>query len=176
MKKIVLVRHAKSSWKFPELKDLDRPLKKRGLDDAPLMGKVLQEHEVKPDLIISSPAERALITAKIIANQIGYDEANIISNPHLYLESRSNLLKEIQALDDMHNTVFFIGHNPGVTNLANYLSSGKSIDNIPTCGAVAIQFEVESWKDIEKGEGKLLFFDIPKKVRKKIEKTEKQVL
>jgi|SRR6185436_9108429 len=175
MKTIVLIRHAKSSWKFPELKDVDRPLKKRGLEDASLMGKVLKDHGVKPDLIITSPAVRALTTAKIIAQKTGFDENQVISEPKLYLESKSKLLKEINAFNDMYNTIFVIGHNPGLTDLVNMLS-GTEIENVPTSGAVAIQFECNSWQEVEKRKGKKLFFEVPKKYRNKVEKTEEQVL
>jgi phosphohistidine phosphatase len=175
MKKIVLVRHAKSSWKFPELKDFDRPLKKRGLNEAPLMGKVLKDIHITPDLIITSPAVRAMTTAKMIAQEIGFNENLIIAEPRLYLESKSKLLKEINTIDEKYNTVFLVGHNPGLTDLANSLL-GDSIDNIPTSGAVGIQFECNTWMEVEKGKGKKLFFEVPKKHREKVEKTEKQVL
>src|SRR6185503_19133772 len=103
MKSLILVRHAKSSWKHPELKDIERPLKKRGLRDAPVIGKVLKELHVKPDVIISSPAERALATAKILAGELGLGKSDIKEEPNLYLNSGSKLLHEINALDDQFN-------------------------------------------------------------------------
>ncbi|SRR5258705_1605258 len=175
MKTIVLIRHAKSSWKFPELKDIDRPLKKRGLNEAPLMGKVLKDLHLTPDLIVTSPAVRAMTTAKMIAHEFGFIENQIIPEHKLYMESKSKLLKEINKIDDKYNTVFLVGHNPGLTDLANYLS-GESIDNIPTSGAFGIQFECNTWAEVEKGKGKKTFFEFPKKHRKKVEKSEKQVL
>jgi phosphohistidine phosphatase len=173
MKKIILVRHGKSSKKFTELKDLERPLKKRGLNDAPFMGKVLHEHHLVPDAVFTSPALRAITTAQMIAKELGVSDTNIITNPNLYLESKSKLLKEINALDNTLNTVIFVGHNPGLTNLANYLTR-KSIDNIPTSAAAAIQFECNSWAEVGRQKGKLLFLDVPKKLRKKIKKAQKQ--
>src|SRR5436190_18997490 len=98
MKIIILIRHAKSSWKFPELKDMDRPLNKRGLNDAPLMGKILKVLNLMPDLIISSPAVRASSTAKMIAQEVGFSENQIVTEEDLYLESKSKLLKEINKL------------------------------------------------------------------------------
>jgi phosphohistidine phosphatase len=175
MKTLVLIRHAKSSWKFPELKDFDRPLKKRGLNDAPLMGKVLKELQIMPDLIISSPAVRAITTAKMIASELGYNETLINTDPKIYLESKSRLMKTINKIDDRYNTVYLVSHNPGLTDLANGLT-GESIDNIPTSGVMVIQFECDSWSEVEKGKGKKIFFEIPKVHRKKVEKTEKQVL
>ncbi len=175
MKTLVLIRHAKSSWKNDKLKDMERPLKKRGLNDAPLMGKVLKNLQVIPDVIISSPATRAMETAKLIAKEYNMDPAQIVSAADLYLESKGKLLREINIIDPQHNTVFLIGHNPGLTDLANFLS-GESIDNIPTSGAIALQFDCNTWAEVEKGKGKKLFFEVPKKHRKKIEKNEKQVL
>ena len=139
------------------------------------MGKVLKDLQVTPDLIISSPAVRAMTTAKMIAQEFGFDENQIITDPKLYLESKSKLLKEINKIDDKYNTVFLVGHNPGLTDLAN-MPSGESIDNIPTSGAFGIQFECNTWQEVEKGKGKKIFFEVPKKHRKKVEKSEKQVL
>ncbi len=175
MKTLVLIRHAKSSWKFPELKDMDRPLKKRGLKDAPLIGKVLKDLHVAPDLILSSPAVRAITTAKIMAKETGFDETKIVTESKIYLESKSKLLKVINQINDQHNTVFLIGHNPGLTDFANMLLS-ESVDDLPTSGVIGIQFESDNWSEAEKGKGKKTFYEIPKVHRKKVEKTEKQVL
>lgn len=175
MKTIVLIRHGKSSWKNDKLKDMERPLKKRGLNDAPLMGKVLKDLQVTPEVIITSPAVRAMETAKLIAKEYDIDTSQIISVPELYLESKGKLLREINKIDHQYNTVFLIGHNPGLTDLANFLS-GETIDNIPTSGAIALQFDCNTWAEVEKGKGKKLFFEVPKKHRKKVEKDEKQVL
>ena len=83
-------------------------------------------------------------------------------------------MKEINKIDNHHAAVFLVGHNPVLTDLANFLS-GESIDNIPTCGAFGIQFECDTWQEIEKKMGKKLFFEFPKKHKKKVEKTEEQV-
>ena len=175
MKTLVLIRHAKSSWKFPELKDFDRPLNERGLNDAPLMGNVLKHLEMIPDRIISSPAVRAIATAEIIAQALGCSEEQIIHEPKLYLVSKSKIKKVINKADDTFKTLFIVSHNPGLTELANDLA-GTDIDNIPTSGAFGIQFETGSWAEIEKGKGKNIFFEYPKKHKKQIEKSESQVL
>src|SRR5437762_2609960 len=113
MKLIVLIRHAKSSWKHPELTDMDRPLKKRGLRDAPLIGKILKEvHQFKPDVILCSPAARAYETATLIAGELGVHEEMIVKDSGLYLETASSLLKAIQSIDDRHQTVALVSHNP----------------------------------------------------------------
>jgi len=175
MKTIILIRHAKSSWKFPDLKDIERPLKKRGTTDAVLMANVLKEMQVQPDKIISSPAVRALETAKAFAGETGFNDADIIIDQRLYLESKTKLLNLLNELDDAFQTIALVSHNPGITDFANALAN-DNIENIPTSGMVAIQFDCNSWSEIEKGKGKRLFFEIPKKYRKKIEKAETKIL
>ena len=92
MKTLYLVRHAKSSWKYPNLDDFERPLNKRGRKNAPFMGKVLKELKVSPDLIISSPANRAAMTARIIAGKINYPLENILYSETIYEFGESALI------------------------------------------------------------------------------------
>jgi phosphohistidine phosphatase len=162
MKQLYLVRHAKSSWKNPELADMERPLNKRGKRDAPFMGKRLSRHNVQPDLIISSPAKRALSTAKSIAQEIGYPRKRIVANESVYMASVQTLLKTIQDIDESHSRAILLGHNPGLTELAVRLSQHQ-VDNIPTCGIFCIDFNVDSWKEVSEGTGTFAFFDYPKK-------------
>src|ERR1041384_1277380 len=122
MKTIVLIRHAKSSWKYPELKDIERPLKKRGFNDAAIMAKVLKDKHIIPGLIISSPAVRAVETAKIFAHGFGYSVNLIEREPKLYLETKSRLLKTVKKMDDRYTSVFLVSHNPGISDLANTLT------------------------------------------------------
>src|SRR5687767_5892702 len=100
MKTLYLIRHAKSSWEEEGLSDKQRPLKKRGLNDAELMGKVLRKHGIKPKQIISSPAKRAFDTAEIIAKQLEFDKKKIETNKQLYFEGIGNILKVMQSLDN----------------------------------------------------------------------------
>jgi phosphohistidine phosphatase len=169
MKTIILIRHAKSSWKFEELKDIERPLKKRGIADASLMASIFHEMQLRPGKIISSPAVRALATAKAFASEEKIPENEIVVNQQLYLESKTKMLNIVNALDDGIQTVVLVGHNPALTDFANALTNGD-IENIPTSGMVGIGFECESWKEVERGKGKQLFFEVPKPHRKKIEK------
>ena len=163
MKRLYLIRHAKSSWNEPDLADIDRPLNKRGKRDAPFMGKRLKEgHRVNPDIIISSPAKRALRTAKIIAKEINYPKEKIEIKDSLYGSGVEAMLNVIQYLDDSLNEVMLFGHNPDLTSLANYLSNHE-VDNIPTCGIFCVDFDVKSWRDVEGGKGIFKFFDYPKK-------------
>ena len=172
MKTVVLIRHAKSDKKSKKVRDVERPLSKRGLKDAPLMGKVLKK-SITPELIITSPAVRALRTAQSIAEAYNMNGESIQTNPELYLESKTTLLKVIKQTDNTYNTIFLIGHNPGLTDLINYLSL-ETIENLPTSGAFAITFETDSWDSIDTGSGKLLFYEYPKKHRSKEEKVKEK--
>ncbi len=164
MKRLFLVRHAKSSWKDPELEDFDRPLNKRGKRDAPVMGQKLQQRKTQIDLIISSPAKRAKNTAEFIAGKISYYPREILWLESVYTASSQTLFNLVHKIEDTFQNVMLVGHNPGLTSLAERLT-GREIDNIPTCGIVAVDFEVDSWKHIKDMPGKLVFFDYPKKTR-----------
>lgn len=162
MKRLYLVRHAKSSWNHPDLDDIDRPLNKRGKRDAPFMGQRLKKHGICPDLIISSPAKRALKTAKIIAEEIGYPKKRISVHKSLYLQGTKAILKVIQHIDDAHESAMLFGHNPDFTELAEQLSDYQ-VDNIPTCGIFCIDFNVDSWQGVDEAKAVFAFFDYPKK-------------
>jgi len=164
MKTLCLIRHAKSSWKFPNLSDFDRPLKKRGISDAPLMGTVLKQKGVKPDLMLSSPANRAISTAKLIAKELGYPQMDIEQNKGIYHAYTTDLLKIVQNIEDKYSTVCIFGHNPGFTDLANFLT-GATIFNVPTSGVCCVHFPISTWKDIAQNKGELAFFEYPKLYR-----------
>lgn len=162
MKIVYLVRHAKSSWKNADvLTDLDRPLNKRGKHDAPLMGRVLKDKEIFPDLLISSPALRAYTTALKIAELIEYPQTKILLDQRIYEAATSELLEVIQVVDNDHQSVMLFGHNPSYTFFANYYAK-PALENVPTCGVVALEFPVEDWAMCTKENGKFLFFDYPK--------------
>ena len=160
MKTLYLARHAKSSWKHPELSDIERPLNKRGKRDAPFVGNLLKEKGVIPDKLISSPAARAKKTAVFIAEIISYPKNKILIDENIYEASSTELINIIQGFDDKYNSVMMFGHNPGFTMVNNYLTD-SFIDNIPTCGVVGIRFN-SSWKKIEGTSGKAFFFIYPK--------------
>jgi phosphohistidine phosphatase len=162
MKSLYLVRHAKSSWDNPGLGDLERPLNKRGKEDAPKLGKLLLKNGDIPDMLLSSPAKRAFSTAKRIAGELDHSVKNIIKDETLYMADTEDFLNVIQSVPDSVTKLMLFGHNYGITYFANYISD-SDIDNIPTCGAVRIDFEFESWKDICDKKGKLVFFEYPKK-------------
>lgn len=157
-----LVRHAKSSWKHTGLDDSERPLNKRGKRDAPMMGRMLMERGEIPELIISSPAKRALSTAKIFAEELGYPEKKITLSSELYFANINNYIKLIEETDDSYNKVMLFSHNPGLTYFANFIS-GSNIENIPTAGIVRIDMPIKSWKEINYIKGEMVFFISPKK-------------
>ena len=162
MKTLCLIRHAKSSWKFPKLKDFDRPLNKRGRRDAPFMGALLRRKNILPDQIVSSPATRAISTARMIAEELNYPNHKIIEKRNLYEATSDDLLKVVQSVEENVNSLFLVGHNFDITYFAVKLSD-KVIENIPTCGIFSISFDIASWCDIDYGKGIFRFFEYPKK-------------
>ncbi|QHT66563.1 histidine phosphatase family protein [Rhodocytophaga rosea] len=162
MKTLYLVRHAKSSWDDTALDDFDRPLNDRGKKDAPLMGYILHQQHILPDLLLSSPAKRAHSTAKKIAKAVGYAKKDIQTNKNIYHAGPGQLLEIIQSLHSVEHSVMLVGHNPGLTDLSNLLCR-KHIDNIPTCGVVCIEFDIEKWNQVMPESGRFIFFDYPKK-------------
>lgn len=163
MKTLYLIRHAKSSWDDPALKDFNRPLNTRGKRDAPKMGKRLKKLKILPDLIVSSPAKRAAKTAIHIAKEIDYPVERISFIEGLYHASSMDLLRIVQNTPSYIKSLILFGHNPGLTDFANGLCENK-VDNIVTTGVYALQFEVEDWKQVKlHKKGKLLFYDYPKK-------------
>jgi phosphohistidine phosphatase len=143
MKTLFLVRHAKSSRDEPALPDKDRPLNDRGKRDAPKMGERLAKREVTPDLILSSPARRALKTAQIIAEKLDYKLADIVVDERLYGTGADHLVDVIRKLGAKPKSVMLFGHNPELTELAHRLSS--KIAHLPTCAVAEFTFDAKSW-------------------------------
>ncbi len=162
MKTLYLVRHAKSSWKYPNLDDFERPLNKRGRKNVPFMGKVLKKLKVAPDLVISSPANRAAMTTRMIVAAINYPLENIRYSEAIYEFSEKALIHVVKQIDDAVNKAMVVGHNPALNGLANYIGD-QPIGNIPTCGAICVELDISSWANINANCGKLKFFEFPKK-------------
>ena len=161
MKTLFLVRHAKSSRDDPSLPDRGRPLDDRGKQDAPMMGKRLARRDVKPDLLVSSPALRALTTAQLIAGELGYQRKNIVVDDRLYASSPDDLLAVIRALDKKLDRVMLFGHNPEFTDLAHRLSS--EIIDMPTCAVAEFSFDTKAWSDVGDVMPGKAALDFPKK-------------
>jgi len=162
MKKLYLVRHAKSTRQYTELPDFERPLNNRGRADAPIMGEVLRGMKIIPDLIISSPATRAIATARLMAEHLDYPLNKIVVNEDIYEAWLEDLVNVLKGVNSSHISVMLIGHNPGLQLLAEYVTDFP-FDNIPTCGVLGIELMLDNWKDIRKSSGKTLFFEKPKK-------------
>jgi phosphohistidine phosphatase len=160
-KELLLVRHAKSSWDDPYLDDHDRPLNERGLRNAPEMGKRLQGSGIRPDTWISSTALRAITTAEILAEQVGFPKDQIQPTKDLYHASATDLQEFIAGLDDAIGSAILFGHNPGMTSLVANLY-GLTIDNIPTCGVAHLQFNENTWLAVSSAPPARAYFDFPK--------------
>lgn len=161
-KHLFLLRHAKSSWDQPELADIDRPLNDRGRRNVPTMGERMAARGLIPDMILASPAERALHTAMMIAPFLNFPSNRVETDEHLYLADTDVLLSVTQMCDDNVNVLMLVGHNPGMTQFANLLSD-VVIDNVPTCGLVHTKFDIEHWHELTPGTGDFVLFDYPKK-------------
>jgi phosphohistidine phosphatase len=163
MRRLTLVRHAKSDWSLPGQQDWDRALNRRGQRDAPEMARRLRGRRLKPDRILTSPAVRAVTTATILARELKVDARRIAQDERLYLASAPVMLAVVRELggDAAHLMVF--GHNPGITEFANRLSAGDQIDNLPTCGVFTATFDVGNWDTLEWGCGEDAEFDYPKR-------------
>ena len=164
MKRLTLIRHAKSSWKYPGLADFERPLNKRGERDAPRMGRWLASRNSRPEALVSSPAERAAATARVIASELGLDPREICFDERIYLAGVWALFDVVHDFDDQIGEVFLFGHNPGMTDFCNDLTAA-GIENLPTCGVTRISLAVECWAEIGVDSGQLIEFCYPKKLK-----------
>ena len=163
MKTIVLVRHAKSSWKDLRLDDFDRPLNKRGKKNAPFMGNKLKERQIMPDLVLSSPAKRARKTATAIAKAIGYPKKKIVFDDNMYHASARHLFEMVRDLDDKYETIMLFGHNPDFNDLADMLLKKNPVHNIVTTGVYCIKLNVDQWQKVLEEKGEPVFYDYPKR-------------
>jgi phosphohistidine phosphatase len=145
MKTLLILRHAKSSWKEAELADHDRPLSKRGKRDAPRMGKLVRQEELAPDLILSSSAKRAHKTAQAVAEESGYaGEVQIV--PELYAAGPEAYLEALHTLDDENSRVMVVGHNPGLEELVETLT-GETV-TLPTAALAQVALPIQRWQEL----------------------------
>lgn len=162
MKTLYLLRHAKSSWDNPDLKDFERPLAARGLNDIPLIAERFLHRKGSVGSITCSPAMRTKATAKLFAEQIDFPVDDIGSNPELYFAGESMFLKAASLVDENCESAMLVGHNPAITEFVNIMAN-TDIDNIPTCGLVELSLPIEDWSGIQFGSATLVEFDYPKK-------------
>jgi phosphohistidine phosphatase len=161
MLRLTLVRHAKTEAGYSGQEDWDRALEPRGQRDAPEMGRRLKGRGVKPDKVLSSPAVRALSTTTIMTRELGVPASKVTQDERLYLASTKELLKVIRENGNAAKHLMIVGHNPGLTEFADALSSERSIDNMPTCAAYTLDFDIKNWSELELGTGLNAEFDYP---------------
>jgi phosphohistidine phosphatase len=162
MKQLLLIRHGKSDWDHPGLTDHDRPLNDRGLRDAPRIASALIGRGVRPDLIVSSTAVRALTTAQLLAGKMGYPPENIREAPALYLAPPGVILRAIQQLDEAAGTVMIFGHNPGMHEAVAAFAAGEEMADFPTLAVARIEISAEHWGSVEWDSARLLELIIPR--------------
>ncbi len=161
MKVVYLIRHAKSSWSNPGLEDIERPLNKRGVRDSAFMPNILKGKGAKPDLIVSSPANRAFTTACKFAEAFEIDKENILVRKDIYEAYPQAVLEVITTLNHQAEEVLIFGHNPTFTSLANMFAD-EYIVNVPTCGIVKIEADINDWSSFDADTAKLTAFHFPK--------------
>jgi phosphohistidine phosphatase len=160
MKTLILIRHAKSSWNDPTLPDRSRPLATRGERDVATMGKRLSRRHVRPDVIVSSPAVRALATAKAIAKALHYKPRDIVVEDRLYAATVDSLIEVLEAIDSTWKCAMLVGHNPELSELVAHFSG--EITGMPTCAVAEFKFKAKSWKGIGRTRPVNSCFDSPK--------------
>ena len=163
MKTLFLLRHAKSSWKDGALNDFERPLKKKGLGDAQLVGKLIRQRELGFDLVISSPAERARQTTQLVVMSAGL-QAEVRFDEKVYEASMRRLLTLITRLENTANAVLLVGHNPGLEELLKTLTGEEH--TMSTAALAGIEFDVDEWSQVKARTGKLTLFLTPKELKR----------
>ncbi|HUP92638.1 MAG TPA: histidine phosphatase family protein [Solimonas sp.] len=161
MRLLTLVRHAKSASDYPELSDFERPLNERGRRDAPAMAKRAGALLGQPDRLVSSPALRAITTARVFAQSLGMETDEIAVQPKIYEAAVEALFKLVRALDGRDRHVMLFGHNPGFTEFALELATCPFAE-LPTCGIVQIELSIKAWSEANYGCGKVLHYLAPK--------------
>jgi len=162
MKRLILLRHAKSSWSEDGLSDSERPLSSRGERDAPRMGTRLRERRIRPDVVLTSPALRARRTAMLFAQALDYPADGIRVDSSLYLAAPEEILAAVALQADAADCLLVVGHNPGLTELTNLLLPDLELANLPTTGTVVIDCATEHWAEIRSAQRRLVCYDYPK--------------
>jgi phosphohistidine phosphatase len=146
MKTLLVLRHAKSSWNDPALDDHERPLNERGRRDAPRMGELVREYGLIPDLVISSDAVRAQLTAEAVAETARY-AGEILLDQRLYIASPADILSLLQTVQENAKTIMIVGHNPGLEELVEHLTGERQ--DLPTATLAQIALPIDRWRDLE---------------------------
>ena len=154
MKNLYIIRHAKSSWDDSNLSDIERPLNRRGENNAGIIANRLKKEKISPDLFLTSPAKRALTTANIFAQKLNYPLEKIVVKEEIYEAGIKELTLVIAGLENTYNNVLLFGHNPGLTSFVNFLSN-KPVPHLPTCTVVGLKLNIGSWDKLERYCGKI---------------------
>jgi len=162
MKTLFLVRHAKSDWENSNLLDIERPLNERGYSNANSMSLLFKEKQDNPDLIITSPAIRAITTALIFARNLNYDSNLISIQKELYESSVKDYLKVVSKTDEQFKSIILFAHNPTISGFAETLCKSLPME-MPTCAIAGIHFDCKKWGDLKTTKGELFLFEYPKK-------------
>lgn len=161
MKTLYVLRHAKSSWKESGQIDFERSLNERGLEAAPRIGKLMRDKCFVPDLIISSPAERAKATAEIVKEAANF-QAEIHFDTRIYEALTENLFEVLNGAPDKIESLLLVGHNPGLENLVGSLT--REIRLMPTAALAAIELKIQKWREVRPACGKLRNLFVPKEI------------
>ena len=168
MKSIYLLRHGKSSWAEQGLSDKERPLAKRGLHDAPMMGERFHSRGEHLDRVISSPAVRAHATAQLFCEACGFPVQDIETESDLYFLGSGSIEEVILRQDDQLRALMLVFHNPDITYFANSFDAGFRIDNVPTSGLIKLTCDVAQWRDWSRGNTTFEYFDYPKNLSSEV--------
>jgi phosphohistidine phosphatase len=162
MKTLLILRHAKSSWRDDSLPDHDRPLNKRGKHDAPLVGRLMREKGLLPNLILSSTAKRARSTVELVAEESGF-EGKIEYSRELYAAEPEAYTEALAELPDKYDTVMVVGHNPGLEQFLEELTGDYHA--LPTATLAWVTLPIQSWAEVfDKAEGKLVNIWRPREI------------
>ena len=159
VKTLLLLRHAKSSWDDNTLRDFERPLNKRGLKAAPMVGGMMRKRKLRPELVLSSPAQRAKETTRLVCEAAGlvvvarYEDG-------IYEASARRLLEIVSQIEDAVNTAMLVGHNPGLEELLTSLTGG--LHRMTTASLACIELGIEGWREVTSGTGTLQWLVKPK--------------
>lgn len=162
-KELFLVRHAKSSWDYPGLSDIERPLNERGLSDAPKMARHMSKRGFRPDLLISSPAARALTTALFFKKQLDMDGEDLWVRDQIYEAPVSAIFDLVKTLPENINAAAVFGHNPCFTLFANHFKGG-GFANIPTCGVVHLRADIDAWPEFSPKSAEVIAHYFPREI------------
>lgn len=162
-KQIIIVRHAKSSWKDLDIKDKDRPLNARGKRDAPVMAQWCLENNLEPNEMLVSSSKRTRKTAEVFQHILGVGKKHISYEDSLYHASADKLLESVYGLSEKCKSALIVAHNPGITDFVNNVKKGYT-DNIPTCGVVVFKSTAKSWDKVDFDNCKLVAYGAPKTI------------